>query len=177
MITLQNKNEVVSLKSSPKGRKSSQKVAQNPAIVYFLSKHIDVGTQNDRLDEKTQNMITLQNKNEVVSRKSSPKGRKSSQKIAQNPAIVNFLSKHIDVGTQNDRLDEKTQNMITLQNTNEVVSRKSSQKGRVLLTLDHSVRPPLSFRGRTPSFMTRILADIGQPRIMRIALFCITSRG
>ena len=98
-------------------------------------------------------MITLQNKNEVVSLKSSPKGRKSSQKVAQNPAIVYFLSKHIDVGTQNDRLDEKTQNMITLQNTNEVVSRKSSQKGRVLLTLDHSVRPPLSFRGRTPSFI------------------------
>ena len=62
--------------------KKSAKVAKKCAFVYFLSKHIKVGTQNDRLDEKTLNMITLQNKNEAVSRKSSQKGRKNSQKVA-----------------------------------------------------------------------------------------------
>ena len=58
--------------------KNPAKVAKKHAFVYFLSKHIEVGTQNDRLDEKNLNMITLQNKNEVASRKSSPKGRKST---------------------------------------------------------------------------------------------------
>ena len=70
MITLQNKNEVVSAKVA---KKAANLVAKKHAIFYFLSKHIDVGTQNDRLNEKTLNMITLQNKNEVVSAKVAKK--------------------------------------------------------------------------------------------------------